>query len=89
MNDSLMSHGTAMPETNLPAAALAHAPVAEGVEPSLAVPAAPAEAAAQVAPAGPNGFELLGLAPELVQAVADMGYTEPTAVQNKAIPMAL
>jgi superfamily II DNA/RNA helicase len=24
-----------------------------------------------------------------VQAVADMGYTEPTAVQNKAIPMAL
>ena len=42
-----------------------------------------------VVPAGPNGFELLGLAPELVQAVADMGYTEPTAVQNAAIPKAL
>jgi superfamily II DNA/RNA helicase len=40
-------------------------------------------------PAKPNGFELLGLAPELVKAVADMGYTDPTAVQNKAIPMAL
>ena len=42
-----------------------------------------------VAPVGPNGFELLGLAPELVQAVADMGYTEPTAVQNETIPKAL
>lgn len=48
----------------------------------------PADAEAEV-PAGPNGFELLGLAPELVRAVADMGYTEPTAVQNAAIPKAL
>ena len=31
----------------------------------------------------------LGLAPELVQAVADLGYTQPTAVQQKAIPMAM
>ena len=55
----------------------------------LHVLAHPDMAAAMEEPAKPNGFELLGLAPELVQAVADMGYTDPTAVQNKAIPMAL
>ena len=37
----------------------------------------------------PNGFVLLGLAPELVQAVAELGYTQPTAVQAKAIPLAM
>lgn len=37
----------------------------------------------------PNGFVELGLAPELVQAVADLGYTQPTAVQRKAIPLAM
>ena len=37
----------------------------------------------------PNGFVELGLAPELVQAVADLGYTQPTSVQEKAIPLAM
>ncbi len=37
----------------------------------------------------PNGFELLGLAPELLRAVEDLGYTQPTAVQDKAIPLAM
>ena len=41
------------------------------------------------APAAPNGFVRLGLAPELVQAVADLGFTQPTAVQDKTIPLAL
>jgi len=40
-------------------------------------------------PAEPNGFELLGLAPELIRAVADLGYTQPTQVQIQAIPLAL
>src|SRR5258706_15906808 len=31
-------------------------------------------------------FSNLGLAPELLQAIADQGYTEPTPVQAKAIP---
>ncbi|WP_137896590.1 DEAD/DEAH box helicase [Ramlibacter sp. 2FC] len=39
--------------------------------------------------AEPNGFERLGLAPELIRAVADLGYTEPTQVQQQAIPLAL
>ncbi|MEX0960199.1 MAG: DEAD/DEAH box helicase [Burkholderiales bacterium] len=31
-------------------------------------------------------FSDLGLAPELLQAIADQGYTEPTPIQAKAIP---
>ena len=34
-------------------------------------------------------FEPLGLTPELLRAVADQGYTEPTAVQRAAIPLVL
>ena len=31
-------------------------------------------------------FSDLGLAPELLRAIADQGYTDPTPVQAKAIP---
>jgi len=37
----------------------------------------------------PNGFVELGLAQELVRAVADLGYIKPTPVQQRAIPLAL
>ncbi|MFT3812297.1 MAG: DEAD/DEAH box helicase [Acidovorax sp.] len=47
---------------------------------------APQEAAPQ---ALPEGFVQLGLAEELITAVRDLGYTQPTAVQEKAIPMAM
>jgi superfamily II DNA/RNA helicase len=36
-----------------------------------------------------NGFAALGLAPELLAAVADLGFTQPTAVQQQAIGMAM
>ena len=36
-----------------------------------------------------NLFEELGLAPELVQAVNDLGFTQPTLVQQAAIPKAM
>ncbi|WP_295857143.1 DEAD/DEAH box helicase [uncultured Xylophilus sp.] len=49
---------------------------------------AQSDAAAPMADA-PNGFVRLGLAPELVQAVADLGFTQPTGVQDKAIPLAM
>ncbi len=39
--------------------------------------------------AEPNGFVQLGLAAELVRAVADLGYTQPTQVQARAIPLAM
>jgi superfamily II DNA/RNA helicase len=63
-------------------------PAADFSEPAetlLADEAAPAEAEE----AAPNGFVLLGLAPELIQAVADLGYTQPTTVQLQTIPKAL
>jgi superfamily II DNA/RNA helicase len=41
------------------------------------------------APALPNGFVAMGLAPELIRAVEDLGYTQPTAVQADAIPRAM
>lgn len=37
----------------------------------------------------PNPFVELGLAPELVAAVKDLGYTAPTSVQQQAIPLAM
>ena len=43
----------------------------------------------EAAPALPNGFVLMGLAPELIQATTDLGYTQPTPVQNQVIPLAL
>ncbi len=36
-----------------------------------------------------NGFEALGLSPELLKAVADSGYTIPTPIQAQTIPIAL
>ena len=35
------------------------------------------------------GFDALGLAPPLLKAVVDTGYTTPTPIQAKAIPLAL
>ncbi|RYF84234.1 MAG: DEAD/DEAH box helicase [Comamonadaceae bacterium] len=37
----------------------------------------------------PNAFVELGLAPELIAAITDLGYTAPTAVQQQAIPLAM
>jgi len=57
------------------------------LEDSLAV-----EASAQPDPqpsALPNGFSAIGLAPELLQAVADLGFTQPTSVQTATIPKAM
>jgi superfamily II DNA/RNA helicase len=36
-----------------------------------------------------NGFAALGLAPELLAAVADLGFTQPTPVQNQCIGLAM
>ena len=56
---------------------------------------APRPGPATVAGWAPSGafsfmsFDALGLAPELLRAVADEGYTEPTPVQREAIPLVL
>ncbi len=40
-------------------------------------------------PEAPNGFIRLGLAPELIAAVKDLGFTQPTTVQEQTIPLAM
>jgi superfamily II DNA/RNA helicase len=45
--------------------------------------------AIETVPELPNGFLALGLAPELIQAVKDLGFTQPTTVQLKTIPLAM
>ncbi len=45
--------------------------------------------AADAVELAPNGFIKLGLASELLQAVQDLGFTQPTVVQDTAIPLAL
>jgi superfamily II DNA/RNA helicase len=47
------------------------------------------EALAQAVPLAPNGFLKMGLAPELIRAVEDLGFTQPTTVQEQTIPLAL
>jgi superfamily II DNA/RNA helicase len=37
----------------------------------------------------PNGFAAMGLAPELLAAVADLGFTQPTSVQTQCIGRAM
>ncbi len=61
-------------------------------EPSIDLPEAletPELQEAPEAPLAPNGFMLFGLAPELMRAVEDLGFTQPTSVQQQAIPLAL
>ena len=48
-----------------------------------------ADAARQDLPAAPNGFLKFGLAAELVRAVEDLGFTQPTPVQDETIPLAM
>jgi superfamily II DNA/RNA helicase len=51
--------------------------------------ATPADAAQPELPLAPNGFLKFGLAPELIRAVEDLGFTQPTPVQEQTIPLAL
>ncbi len=56
------------------------------------VPPAPAHLprAPKPAPAGPSlRFDQLGLKPNLLEAVMEEGYSEPTPIQQQAIPVAL
>jgi superfamily II DNA/RNA helicase len=89
MTDSFEARGDFLPETSDISADLS-SPAVEATAPDFSD--APAELVATsleaVAPS-PNGFVTLGLASELLQAVADMGFTQPTAVQMATIPKAM
>ncbi len=83
MNDSYdeFPHPTsARADTSLPD------PTLEPIEPAdAAEPAAAAEPVADEEDAG-AGFAALGLRPELLKALADLGYEEPTPIQRETIP---
>ncbi|MEG2046002.1 MAG: DEAD/DEAH box helicase [Comamonas sp.] len=83
MNDTLLEQGIAAP-----AASLLQAEESQ-LDALLADQDIETGEAVEAEPEVENGFVQLGLAPELVQAVADLGYTQPTAVQQKAIPLAM
>ena len=87
MTDALNATGAFAPaETLISSIALetvAAAATSESPDVDADLDGAPAE------PEMPNGFVTLGLAPELVHAVKDLGYTQPTTVQLKTIPLAL
>src|SRR6218665_1971018 len=58
--------------------------------PTTSSPAPTTSAPVHIAPSpAPIGFMEMGLAPELVRAVADLGYPGPTIVQRKAFPLAM
>lgn len=80
MTDAFEAQGDLVPAQSVSASAEFNA----GVDsPELeALEAAPA-------PQEPNGFALLGLAPQLLAAVEDLGFSQPTAVQEKVIPLAM
>jgi len=91
MNDAFDAVGATASDQDFshsPASPAADAPMAEYSEPAEVL----VDDAAGVnsdAVQEPNGFQKMGLAPELLQAVRDLGFTQPTVVQEKCIPMAM
>ena len=81
MTDSFEARGEFSPEINLDTEILG--------TPDFSDAPAGAETSLDAIAAEPNGFVKLGLAKELLQAVADMGFTQPTAVQLATIPKAM
>jgi len=55
----------------------------------LEIPSTSSPAPADPAPETLPGFDTLGLSPEILQAVTDSGYTTPTPIQARTIPLAL
>ena len=88
MTDSFEARGDFVPE-NSDAASDITSDVETSLVPDFCDSSAEAAGSlAAVAPV-PNGFVKLGLAPELLQAVADLGFTQPTPVQLATIPKAM
>jgi superfamily II DNA/RNA helicase len=83
MSDSFEERGESTPDSNLSTSSIAAETAGEILTPEVELET-PEPTVTE-----PNGFELLGLAPELVQACADLGYVKPTQVQNNVIPKAM
>ncbi len=81
MTDSFEARGDFLAEANTD--------IDSNTAPDFSDAPAAAETSLDAIVAAPNGFVKLGLAKELLQAVADMGFTQPTAVQMATIPKAM
>ncbi|MEO6626482.1 MAG: DEAD/DEAH box helicase, partial [Burkholderiaceae bacterium] len=68
-------------------ASMLHTPLA--AEGETDAPNVPFDVPTVAVPELPIGFVAMGLAPELLQAVRDLGFTQPTIVQEKTIPLAM
>jgi len=91
MNDAFDAVGATASDhdfSHAPSSPAADAPMAEYSEPAEVLVDDAASVNAH-AVQEPNGFQKMGLAPELLQAVRDLGFTQPTVVQEKCIPMAM
>ncbi len=89
MTDSLIASGEFAPENTFSTQdGEAFQPDHSAVHP-LAEETIVASDETQNIAAEPNGFLTLDLAPELIKACIDLGYTQPTPVQTKVIPLAL
>ena len=93
MNDAFELQGDLSPVSSLSNDTPAHGGVTAQAEFSEPVEHLTDDAAlpavGEPEPHAPNGFERMGLAPELLQAVRDLGFTQPTVVQEKTIPLAM
>ncbi len=94
MTDSFEARGDFMPEADTVFATDSAENFNHNTAPSNPVPdfsGTPegTESSLDAVAAEPNGFVKFGLAKELLQAVADMGFTQPTAVQMATIPKAM
>ena len=89
MTDSLIATGEFASEHTFSTQEGEAFPPDLGATAHLANEAGAASDDAQAVVAEPNGFLALDLAPELIRACMDLGYTQPTPVQTKVIPLAL
>ncbi|MBA3594474.1 MAG: DEAD/DEAH box helicase [Polaromonas sp.] len=86
MTDSFEARGDSLAEANTDSIV---SDMEINVLPDFSDAPAAAETSLDAIAPEPNGFVKLGLAKELLQAVADMGFTQPTAVQMATIPKAM
>ena len=89
MTDSLIATGEFAPEHTFSTQDVEAFQPDQSAALAISDDAVAASGEVQAAPAEPNGFLTLDLAPELIKACMDLGYTQPTPVQTKVIPLAL
>ena len=89
MTDSLIASGEFAPENTFSTQDSEAFQPDHSAEQAISDDAVAASGEVKAAPAEPNGFLTLDLAPELIKACMDLGYTQPTPVQTKVIPLAL